>query len=53
MLDAALLLSLAETEEQQELLLDIIRNKVQERRGISYAMQEIRAATAILRHVGW
>ncbi len=53
MLDAAVLLSLAETDEQQEFLLDLIREKVQERRGISYAMSEIRVATAIIRHVGW
>ncbi len=53
MLDAALLLSLAETKEQQEFLLDLIREKVKEGRGISYAMSEIRAATAIIKHVGW
>ncbi len=53
MLDAALLLSLAETEEQQQFLLDLIRDKVKEGRGINYAISEIRAAIAIIRHVGW
>ncbi len=53
MLDAALLLSLAETKEQQDFLLDLIREKVKEGRGINYAISEIRAATAIIRHVGW
>ncbi len=53
MLDAALLLSLAETKEQQDFLLDLIREKVKEGRGVSYAISEIRAATAIIRHVGW
>ncbi|HSH79208.1 MAG TPA: hypothetical protein VLA19_11840 [Herpetosiphonaceae bacterium] len=53
MLDAALLLSLAETDEQQQFLLGIIREKVKEGRGINYAISEIRAAIALIRHVGW
>ncbi len=53
MLDAALLLSLAETKEQEDFLLGIIREKVQEWRGINCAIREVRAATAVIRHVGW
>ncbi len=53
MLDAALLLSLAESKEQEEFLLDLVRKKVKEGRGINYAISEIRAATAIIWHVGW
>ncbi|HSH80737.1 MAG TPA: hypothetical protein VLA19_19590 [Herpetosiphonaceae bacterium] len=42
-----------ETEEQQQFLLGIIREKVKEGRGINYVIREIRAATAIIKHVGW
>jgi len=44
MLDAAQLLSLAETKEQQDLLLGITQRVVQEGREISYVLREIRAA---------